>query len=377
VVKSVTRKSVSEAESGAASASRLTGPFAPAVHDRLGLDRLRFPSELVVLVAFAVVVGGQFAEDLMDSAPFQMLPPEFSSRRWTLIAVVLYELLILRLVDRTVRRSLSSFERVLRLEPAAFRACVHRLRPPDPTTSLVIFAASALSVTVLFAGLGLELPLTDDPVSNDPLFLPPDPLGSLAILAGYTVFCWAGLSLVYSTISLGRALGQLCREPLEVDVFDTTNLLPFGNIALAGALAPVGIIGILLFGLGAPKEWLSWAVLLLAACASIVALLYPLRGIHRQMSDAKEAVLANLNARIANVYQDVNLKENDAAAIAALNARTNTLVPLRKTVHEMTTWPFADTVSFGRAVLIASAPLIYTILSELIKVFWINPLSRP
>lgn len=370
VVKSVTQEPISEAESGAPA-------FAPAVRDRLGLDRLRFPSELVVLIAFAVVVGGQFAEDLMDSAPLQMLPPEFSSRRWTLIAVGLYSLLILRLVDRTVRRSLPAFERVLRLEPTAFRAYVHRLRPPDPTTSLVILAASALIVTVLFAGLGFDLPLTDDPVTKQPLFLPADPIGAISILAGYTVFCWAGLSLIYLTVSLGRALGALCREPLNVDVFDTTNLLPFGNIALASALAPAGIIGILLFGLGQPTNWLSWTVLLLAACASIVALLYPLRGIHRQMSDAKEAVLANLNARIANVYQDVNLKENDAAAIAALNARTNTLVPLRKTVHEMTTWPFADTVAFGRAVLIASAPLIYTVLSELIKVFWIGPLSRP
>ena len=377
MVKSVARKPISDAEPGAASTSLSAHTFAPAVRDRLGLDRFRFPAALVVLVAFGVIVVGQFAEDLMDSAPLQMLPPDFSSRRWTLIAVGLYSLLILRLVDRTVRRSLPAFERVLRLEPAAFRAYVHQLRPPDPTTSLVILAASALIVTVLFAGLGFELPLTDDPVTKQALFLPADPLGALAILAGYTVFCWAGLSLIYSTISLGRALGQLCREPLEVDVFDTTNLLPFGNIALAGALAPAGIIGILLFGLGQPTNWLSWTVLLLAACASIVALLYPLRGIHRQMSDAKEAVLANLNSRISNVYQDVNLKENDPAAIAALNARTNTLVPLRRTVHEMTTWPFADTVAFGRAVLIASAPLIYTVLSELIKVFWIGPLSRP
>ncbi|MEX1168545.1 MAG: hypothetical protein WEE50_00240 [Chloroflexota bacterium] len=365
-MKSVTRKSASEA--AAPSVAR-------SVRDRLGLDRLRFPSELVVLVAFGIVVAGQFAEDLVDSPPLQMLPPEFSSRRWTLIAVVLYSLLILRLVDRTVRRSLPSFERVLRLEPAAFRAYVHRLRPPDPTTSLVLLAISALIVTVLFAGLGQDLPLTNDPVTGQPLYLPPDPVAAIAILAGYTVVGWAGLSLIYLVVSLGRALGQLCREPLEVDVFDTTKLLPFGNIALASALAPVGIIGIFLFGLGPPTNWLSWSVLLLAGCASVVALLYPLRGIHRQMSDAKEAVLADLNARIANVYRDVSRKELDAGAIAGLNARTNTLVPLRRTVHEMTTWPFADTVAFGRAVLIASAPLIYTVLSELIKVFWINPLS--
>lgn len=374
MAKSVTQKSVGEAGSEARTGIAVRG-FGPAVHDRLGLDRFRFPAELVVIVALAIVVAGQLAEDLTDSAPLQLLPPEFSSRRWTWIAVVAYELVILRVVDRTVRRSLPAFERVLQLEPAAFRRYVHRLRPPDPTTSLVLLAASTLIVTVLFAGLALELPLTNDPVTNQPLFLPAAPLGALAVLGGYSVAGWAGLCLIYLTISLGRALGQLCREPLRIDVFDTTNLLPFGNIALASALAPAGIIGILLIGLGQPTSWLSWIVLLLAAVASIVALLYPLRGIHRQMSDAKEAVLASLNARLAAVYAEVDRPGDDGAAIAALNARTNTLVPLRKTVGEMTTWPFADTVAFGRAVLIASAPLIYTVLSELIKVFWINPLS--
>ncbi len=364
VVKSVTGKSVGTAEPDAASA-----------RDRLGLDRLRFPSEYVVIIAFAIVVAGQIAEDLSDSSPLQMMPPLFSSPRWTLIAVVLYELLILRLVDRTVRRSLPSFERVLHLEPATFRAYVHRLRPPDPTASLVILAASALIVTVLFAGLSLELPLMNDPVLDVPLFLPPEPLAALAILAGYTMAGWAGLSLIYMTVSLGRALGELSRERIDVDVFDTTNLLPFGNIALASALAPVGIIGIFLIGLGPPTSWLSFSVLLLAAFASIVALLFPLRGIHRQMSDAKDAVLADLNAKIASVYYHMNRNDDDTSAIAVLNQRTNTLVPLRKTVQEMTTWPFADTVAFGRAVLIASAPLIYTFLNELIKVFWIAPLS--
>ena len=379
MVKSVTQKPAHGAESADGSPRPADGRSAravlPAVRDRFELDRIQFPASYVLIVAAVIVIAGQLAEDITDSPPLQMLPAEFSGPRWTLIAVVLYELLILRLVDRTVRRSLPSFERVLRVEPAAFRAYVHRLRPPDGTTSLVILAIAALIVTVLFAGLGLELPLVNDPVTNDPLFLPPQPLPALMILAGYTVAGWAGLSLIYLSISLGRALGELSREPIDIDVFDTTNLLPFGNIALASALAPVGIIGILLLGLGPPDSWLSWTVLLLAAVASIVALLLPLRGIHRQMSDAKEAVLANINAKIATVYEEVDRPEVDTARIAALNARTNTLVPLRKTVGEMTTWPFADTVAFGRAVLIASAPLIYTVLNELIKKFWIEPLS--
>ena len=42
----------------------------------------------------------------------------------------------------------------------------------------------------------------------------------------------------------------------------------------------------------------------------------------------------------------------------------------------MTTWPFRDTLAFGRAVLIALAPLIYTVFNELIRIFIIGPLNR-
>ena len=340
-----------------------------------GMD-VQFPAAFVVIVAIGLVVAGQLAEDLADSPRLEMLPPVFSGHRWTVIATAVYMLLITRVVDRTVRGAIPSIERVLKLDASRVRAYVERLRPVEVSANLALLAASAIIVTTLFVGLGLDMPVTRNPVTDEPLFLPPNPLGALAVLAGYTVFGWAGLSLIYLTVRLGRALGDLCREPLEVDVFDTTNLLPLGNIALAVSLAPAGIIVILLLGLGQPNTWLSWTVLLLFAVASVLALLLPLRGVHRQMSEAKDAVLADINARIAKVYDELSRDAMSAPEIAALNGRTNTLIPLRKTVHEMTTWPFADTVAFGRAILIASAPLIYTVLSELIKVFWINPLSR-
>jgi hypothetical protein len=332
---------------------------------------------LVLAVAVGIVLLGQLVEDLADSQPLQMLPPIGSSRRWTLVAVVFYELAIARLVDQTVHRSMPSLQRVLKIDAESFRAYIHRLEAPELKVNVVLLATSALIVTVLFVVIGLDLPMTDDPVTGQKLFLPADRLRAFAVLAGYTVAGWAGLSLIYLAVRVARALGAMCREPLEVDVFDTGNLLPFGNIALANALAPAGIIVIMLLGLGSPTTWLGWAVLVLAAVASVLALLVPLRGIHRQMSEAKDNVLSNLNARIRRVFEEVDSQAADTSQLKGLNERTNTLIPLRKTVGEMTTWPFADTVAFGRAILIASAPLIYTVLSELIKVFWINPLSRP
>jgi hypothetical protein len=371
-VKSATRKPAPVMASG--SARRAPGV---AVRDRILRLDLEFAAAIVVIVALGLVVAGQLAEDLADGSTIEMLPPIFSGARWTVVAVVAYMLLISRVVDRTVQGAIPSIERVLKLDAAAVRAHIHRLQPVEVRTNLVLLAASALIVTTLFAGLGLEMPVTNNPVTGDPMFLPQDPVAALAVLAGYTVFGWAGLSLIYLTGRLGRALGALCREPLVVDVFDTTNLLPLGNIALAGALAPAGIIIIFLIGLGAPGSWISYTVLLLAAVASLLALLLPLRGVHRQMSEAKDAVLADINGRISQVYDEVSRAPDAGPEIAALNGRTNTLVPLRKTVHEMTTWPFADTVAFGRAILIASAPLIYTALNEIIKRFWIDTLPTP
>jgi hypothetical protein len=148
----------------------------------------------------------------------------------------------------------------------------------------------------------------------------------------------------------------------------TTNLLPFGNIALTVALAPVGVIAILVIGLGIPHLVLSYGALTLAIVASVLALLLPIRGTHRQMARAKRAVLARLNGRIQQVYDEViGSSTTEALEMARLANRANTLIPLRKTVQEMTTWPFRDTVTFGRAVLIASAPIVYALVIELLK----------
>ena len=91
------------------------------------------------------------------------------------------------------------------------------------------------------------------------------------------------------------------------------------------------------------------------------------------MSLAKDAALAQMNTRIEEIYQTMSGPlPAEQTEVARLSGATNALIPLRKTIQEMTTWPFRDTVALGRAVLIASAPIIYTTLSELIRVFVIG-----
>ena len=334
---------------------------------------------VVLIVGVGLVAAGQIAEDAADSAPLQLLSPDTAIRRWTLILAVLYLIVTARFVDRLVERALVGLARAFATPPDGFELEVAGMRRPPLAIDMGLFAASLVLVTLIFGMAGTSLPI-DDPVTGQAKYLPALGVAAIIIVLQYAIVGWALLSLVTCTIRRAWALRQLSSQRLAIDVFDTTNLLPLGNIALGTALAPAGIIVILLIGYGRPSQPLSWAILLLATIASVLALILPLRGIHQQMSRAKHEAQSRLAAELRTIYDELGLGRRtghgtDAALMARLNTQTGLLVPLRKAVDEMTTWPFRDTLAFGRAVLIASAPLIYTVISELIKVIWINPLS--
>jgi hypothetical protein len=331
---------------------------------------------LVVGLAIVLVLAGQLAEDFADSEPLQLLTPMTGVRRWTLIVAVAYMLAISHVVERYVQRSLSKVSEVVEVDRQRFAGYAQRMRRPDLAVDVALLGLAAVVVTGLFWFLDTSLPI-DDPITQKPLYLRGSAIGSLLILVQYSLLGWALLSLLYCTIRRSRALAALSRERLVVDVFDTTNLLPLGNIALSTALAPAGIVVILLFGFGRPSAPVSWTLLLLVTVASVFSLLQPLRGFHQQMEVAKWQALRTLNARLREIYEAANLPlAEDAGEAGRLNNRVGLLVNLRKTVGEMTTWPFRDTLAFGRAVLIAAAPLIYAVINELIKAFWIGPLTR-
>lgn len=322
----------------------------------------RYRSVVIVAGGTALVLAGQLAEDVADGGPLQMLPPTLLVQRWTVVVATLYMLASVEFIRRVVGRSAGVFPHVVRIDAARLRTYIARMRQPTAVVDVALLALSAAIVVLLFVIQRIDLPVTGGPQG-----LPGDALTAFLVLAGYTIIGWAGLRVVVGTIRAARVLRALSHEPLEVNVFDTTNLLPFGNAALAIAMAPALVIVILLLGLGQPSTPLGWTVLSLAALASILSLLLPLRVIHGKMFRTKLAALERLNDHIRGAHDTVlGPHDLDATGISALSDRTATLIALRKTVQEMTTWPFRDTVTFGRAVLIASAPIVYTVLSELI-----------
>ena len=336
----------------------------------------RYRQWLLPVIGAAIVFAGQLLEDLADGATLQMMPPTLLIQRWTVIALVAYLFGIWAVLQRTVDGSLAAVRPIVQIDDAAFHAYELRMRTLPIRSDLVLLLASAVVTVTLFAVMRADL-LLDDPVTGAAQTLPLDPIAAVTILAAYAVIGWAFLRLVFSIAALARFLGALTREPLRINVFDTSDLMPLGNIALVLALAPVGVIAILTIGLGRPTTPVSWSILVVATLATVLALLLPLLGVHRQMSAAKEAAAAALNGRITELYEAVSGPlPTEVEESARLSNATNAVIQMRKAVQEMKTWPFRDTLAFGRALLLATAPLIYTTLSELIKIFWIGPLAR-
>jgi len=328
------------------------------------------------IVGTLIVLAGQLAEDLADSPPLQMLEPAPVLERWLIVGFVAYLFGIWAYSERTVERSLASVRPVVRIHDTAFEGFARRMETIPAISELALLFASAVITVLLFVVLRADL-LVDDPVTHASQSLPPT-AGGVLILAGYVVFGWAFLRVVYGTGRLAWALGQLASEPLDIDVFDTDGLLPFGNIALTLALAPAGAIVILIITLGRPGTPVGWSVLIEATGALVLALLLPLWGVHRQMAKAKHKAFAKLSGKVGDVYTRVTgPTAPDEAGWAHVASVTGTTLQLRKTVQEMTTWPFRGTLAFGRALLIALAPLIYATASELIRIIWIVPLTKP
>jgi hypothetical protein len=316
-------------------------------------------------IAVVLIVAAQVVEDLSDTPGLQLGPPTLVRERWTAIAVAIYAIAVVGFLRKEALESLDELRPVIGCDNVRFASYRRRMAGLSLRVELALVAFSAASVVLLFVVLGQPLPIADSP-RNEGL-MPAAPAAALLTLLAWTAFGWAELRLVLNTVVVARTLSQLSREQVSVHVFDTSDLLPFGNIALVAAFAPAGLFAIMLLGLGAPQNTLGWATLVLATGTSLLALILPLRGIHGQMRRAKDEALAGLNSQLTEVHAVVEPATPVPAAITAeLNDRTNLLVSLRRVVAEMPTWPFRDTVAFGRALLLASAPVIYAALNGIV-----------
>jgi hypothetical protein len=275
--------------------------------------------------------------------------------------MVLYMLIMLRVMKNRGLEGLEQLRPCVQVTDEEYDAHVRRMVHADWRMELALLAITIALVTALVVVFPAGL-------LNTSRGLPASFLLMAFILGSYTLLGWVGLTQIYCSIRHAITLGALARQPITVNVFDPTNLLPFGRLSLLHSLPSIGIILIPLVIFGPPTDT-GWVVIAISL-VGLVTLFIPLWGAHQQIGQAKDRVLQGIHAQLADIQaallQDTDTEDDNLGSLAD---RTKMLVDLRRIIDESPNWPFADTAEIARVVVAVSSPLVYFLLNELIRVY--------
>jgi hypothetical protein len=327
---------------------------------------LPLPYWLVVLLLGASAAGEQVLE-------MSLVDPTFA-RALSLIgtglvfpALVIYILTHLHILRKASIEALTDLRPSVQVSDNVYEALARRLVRGNPRVETALLGG-ALGVVLLFF-LGLQ----SDLLSYDG-GLPASPWAAAFIILNYTLLGWLILRVVYIAIRQALALHALARQPLEVNVFDPANLLPFGRLSLIQSLPVVALILIPLVLIGPPTQ--AGYMVILLSVVSVLSLFVPLWGVHRQIDNAKEQVLENIYRRLLIIQRDLlGMEDLDPQTIDNMSDRTAMLVKLRELIQQSPDWPFKDSASVMRAIVAVSSPLVYFILNALIGAYVIPLLT--
>jgi len=328
-------------------------------------DRFPWPARVSVLILIGLVTAEQVAEEILFSGNLTL---ERLFARLLLGALAVYLLLAILFLKRQVVLSLVRLRRAVDLDPASFANLTRRMIRPSRWVEYGLLLASLAVVAGLFLGLKSDFPF------GGTVAMTPSPWVAAFFLATYVLIGWLGLSLVSTALQHALGLRRLAQAPLVINVFDPDNLVPFGTLSLLHSLTLVGVMVLLIIPLGMPSGLSGLMVVGLSSLGSLLALILPIWGVYLQTRDAKEKALSRIYDELEILQEDLLGKQTESPT--DLNARTNALVNLRKTILEVPNWPFRSTMTIVRATTAATSPLIYFVLIELVRAYFVPVLVR-
>lgn len=170
-------------------------------------------------------------------------------------------------------------------------------------------------------------------------------LGPVISILGW----WLG----YAVVSVSSRLSRIARTLSHIDVLDLSALAPFARQGLTNAVLLLGLIAIwslmlLETGFG-PMMLISGSIVLLV---TVFALLYPVRGVHARIRQAKEAELSWANGEITTWRQSLQNADSNRR-----RGEMADLVAYRSLIESAPDWPFT-TSTFTRLFLYILIPVL-------------------
>lgn len=329
---------------------------------RTPLERTPLPFGFALALITLLVVAEQLWEKSQTqiastSTSFSLLPD------WMLLPVLtVYMIVVWRLLRRRTLQALRVLRPSVQISNASYHTTARHMLRTRRGTYAGLALATLIIVLVVFVFMGIPMPAYDD------VFLPRGNIFlAVGIIASYTLFGWIGLSLSYDSLAHAIGLRWLSNQPLALNVLDASNVLEFGRLSLWHSATLAGIIFVPILTLGAPTN-IGFLVLALTLIGSVLTLILPLWGVHRQMVAVKDGATQKINSQLGEVHAAL-MDESylSSEALDDLAGRTEKLSLLRTHILKAPNWPFRDLGALVRALAAATSPLIYIVLSALIQ----------
>ena len=331
----------------------------------ISLQRLPVPYWLVVTGLTMLAAVEQLVEYGLRDPSFERIAIEEALTLSAVPVMFVYMLLALPLLKDFTVNALQQLRPVIQINDREYNEHVRRMICIGPWVELILLAASIAVILLL-----LVIAHAPTPIGGGEARLPSQWLPMGLILLVYIILGWLLLLLLYSSIRLGRGLGALARRPLTINVFDPTRLLPFGQLGLRHSLTVAGLILVLIIPLGRPTEVIDYTVIALLSLGSLLSLIFPLRGVRLQVRRAKTSVLHHLSDQFQQIQTTlINDQQLEQKELETLSKSAQELDSIRRLVLSGPDWPFRNASATVRAVLTAMSPLLYFVITELMRLY--------
>ena len=163
------------------------------------------------------------------------------------------------------------------------------------------------------------------------------------------IVIWHG----YAVMTVSKRMSNIARRLSNIDLLDLSPLEPFTRLGLSNSLLAIGglsIFSLMLIETGFVLTMLIFGVPIISL--AVVALLYPVHGVHDRIRQKKEAELHTVNAAIS-AKRGAFLNDN----LGQQRGEMADLIAYRNLIENVPEWPFT-TSNFARFVLYLLIPFL-------------------
>jgi len=160
---------------------------------------------------------------------------------------------------------------------------------------------------------------------------------------------WLGYSIIIVSVRMSKIAVELSR----IDLYNLSPLSPFTQLGLTNALLMIGSLSIWsLMSIEAGFGQIMLGIGIATMISTALAMLLPVRGVHKRIHQSKEAELSWVNGEISKQRDTLQ-----TMGVGQQSGRMADLIAYRGLVENVSEWPFT-TSTYTRIFLYALLPIV-------------------